>query len=146
MHGITYSGNHSFESFEMLAPPASEGRAHGGMCASERGKRAHQLSSSCTSLEPYYGAGWESLERWAGVLMCGLRPQPTVKSHLCQGGPGVMWRLGSAMALYLESPPLLSTTDVGLLSHPQQHTVFDRVTGAYLNQVDMGDASSFHSK
>lgn len=61
------------------------------VCALLREEREYiNFPSSRTSLEPYCGAGWESLGRWAGVLMCGLRPQPTVKSHLYQGGLSIM--------------------------------------------------------
>ena len=57
-----------------------------------------------------------------------------------------MWRLGLAMGLYLESSPLLSTTDVGLSSQLQQHVVLEGITGACLNQVDIGDRHSFISQ
>jgi hypothetical protein len=60
--------------------------------------------------------------------------------------PALQWRLGLAMGLYLESSSLLCTTDVGLSLYIQQHIVLDRIIGAHVNQVDMGDSPLFDSK
>lgn len=71
--------------------------------------------------------------------MCVLMLQPVERSLYL--GPLLYLEafqiVGSAMGLYLEPPPFLSSTDDRFSSHLQQRIEFDAITGDWLSQVDI---------